>query len=633
MKHVIIGTAGHVDHGKTLLVKALTGIDTDRLKEEKKRGITIELGFAHIEFKSGLQAGIIDVPGHERFIKNMLAGAGGVDFAMLVIAADESFMPQTVEHLGILSLLGISHGLVVITKADLVDSSWLEMVREDVVERVKGTFLEGAPIVPVSAYTGEGIDGLRDRLEALVLEAGEKNTFAPFRIPIDRVFSVDGFGTVVTGTLTDGQLNEGEALSIYPQALKTRVRNLQVHDHDVSQAFAGQRVAVNLAGLHHTEVERGMVLAKPGSVECTLMLDVRLNLLAETRRTIKSGTILHLYHGSATVLCKAVLLDCDTLSAGESALAQLRLNQPLAVRERDRFVVRFYSPLETIGGGVVLDAVPQRHKRQDPAVLAALHTREDGTVASRVLQAVAQTEADYSTFAQAIKALPLPLETIDRALALLLERGEVCQYAPGRYLTRGALKRLEDETQRLLHKYHTETPLSPGMRRDELRQKLFGRLDAALCDGIIALLAQCGALRPDGVRVGLPDFEVVFTPHHKRLAGRIEAFYEAGGFAPPDINALYAQFPKKEQEVCRQVVDALLACDALIMISPQILFARSYYDRAESLMRAHFQTESLLTLGQMRDLLGTSRKYALAMLEYWDRMKMTRMAGEGRILI
>ena len=379
MKHVIIGTAGHVDHGKTLLVKALTGIDTDRLVEEKKRGITIELGFAHLDFDDGTQAGIVDVPGHEKFIKNMLAGAGGIDLAMLVVAADEGFMPQTVEHLGILSLLGIQEGLVVITKADMVDPEWVEMVKDDVAAQVEGTFLEGKPIMTCSAYTGQGIPELREALKQLVHKAAEKNLRTPFRLPIDRVFSVDGFGTVVTGTLIEGSVSEGDMAEILPTGVEARVRNLQVHGKDVETAFAGQRVAVNLAGVRKADLTRGDTIAKPGSVKTSLMLDVRLQDLKNSQRTILNNSQVHLYHGSTVRLAKVVLLDRDALQPGESCYAQLRLSKALAARQGDRFVLRFYSPLETIGGGVILDEHPYRHKRNDARVIAALAVRESGS--------------------------------------------------------------------------------------------------------------------------------------------------------------------------------------------------------------------------------------------------------------
>ena len=343
MKHVIIGTAGHVDHGKTMLIKALTGIDTDRLAEEKKRGITIELGFAHLDWPDGTQAGIVDVPGHEKFIKNMLAGAGGIDLAMLVVAADDGFMPQTVEHLDILNLLGVRDGLVALTKCDAVEPEWLEMMQEEVAQKVKGTFLENKPILPVSSYTGQGIGELRQALYRLVQGAGEKNMRVPFRLPVDRVFSVDGFGTVVTGTLIEGAMHEGDPAELTPSGVQTRIRNLQVHGRDVETAYAGQRVAVNLSGLKKTDIRRGDTVAKPDTVRVSRMLDVRLQNLADSNRVIRNDTQVHFYHGAAVLLAKVVLLDRDALRPGESCYAQLRLTEPVASKNGDRFVVRSVS--------------------------------------------------------------------------------------------------------------------------------------------------------------------------------------------------------------------------------------------------------------------------------------------------
>ena len=379
MKHVIIGTAGHVDHGKTALIKALTGIETDRLQEEKKRGITIELGFAHLDWADGTQAGIVDVPGHEKFIKNMLAGAGGIDLAMLVVAADDGFMPQTVEHLDILTLLGVKDGIVVITKADTVDPEWLEMMQEEIHQRVEGSFLEGKPIMAVSAFTGQGIPELKEALHGLVHNASEKSMRVPFRLPVDRVFSVDGFGTVVTGTLIEGSMHEGDAAELVPSGAQTRIRNLQVHGKDVETAYAGQRVAVNLAGLKKTDIQRGDCVAKPDSVRTSRMLDVRLQNLRSSRRVIQNDTQVHLYHGASVLLAKVVLLGQDELRPGESCYAQLRLSESIATKKGDRFVIRFFSPLETIGGGVILDDQPRRHKRSDPNIQRILQLKESGS--------------------------------------------------------------------------------------------------------------------------------------------------------------------------------------------------------------------------------------------------------------
>lgn len=632
MKNVVIGTAGHVDHGKTLLIKALTGIDTDRLKEEKKRGITIELGFAFIDFENGERAGIVDVPGHEKFIKNMLAGAGGVDLAMLVVAADEGFMPQTVEHLGILRLLGLRDGLVVITKCDMVEPDWVEMVRDDVAEHVKGTFLEGAPVMAVSAYTGQGIAELKALLQEKVTSAGAKNTRSPFRIPVDRIFSVEGFGTVITGTLIEGQLTEGDEVTLYPAELPTKVRNLQVHGKDVEHAYAGQRVAVNLAGLKKSQVNRGDVVAKPGSMKNAMMLDVRLQVLPESDRVVKSGMQVHFYHGARTLLSKVVLLDGEELRPGESCYAQLRLTEPLAAKAGDRFVVRFYSPLETIGGGVILDPNPARHKRGDRNVLEALAVRESGSDTDRVLQAVEKGCGTYQSWADIVKPLDLPEETLEQAKEELLDRGELAEYLPGRYLTRKALEAYAAKAEALLSQYHAQNPLLAGMRREEARQKLFGKPDPALGDAILALLEQDGRIHFSGQRLALVSFTPAYSPKQKKILEQLEQAYSDGGFSPPDLDEVYKLFPK-EREGCRQVLEALLAEEKLVSLSPQILFSRAAYDEAVRRLMGHFEKEETLALGQFRDLLQTSRKYALALLEYWDRNKVTVKNGDNRMLV
>ena len=424
MKHVVIGTAGHVDHGKTALVRALTGVDTDRLAEEKRRGLTIELGFARLDFPDGSCAGVVDVPGHEKFIKTMLAGAGGIDLAMLVVAADEGFMPQTVEHLNILSLLGVRRGVVVLTKCDLADADWLAMARAELAARVKGTFLENAPVVETSAATGQGIEDLREMLHALVRQTREKSARVPFRLPIDRVFSVDGFGTVVTGTLIEGALHVGGEAELLPSGTRSRVRNLQVHGENTAIAVAGQRVAVNLAGIKKTDVARGDTLAEPDSVRVSRLLDVRLSCLRDSERTVENGSRVHFCHGTAARLAKVVLLDRDALAPGESAYAQLRFTEDVAAKCGDRFVIRFYSPLETIGGGIILDDAPARHKRNDAAVLSALAVRENGSGAERVLQALTAFDTALPSAAQLAARLGMEETRLAPELDTLLARGD-----------------------------------------------------------------------------------------------------------------------------------------------------------------------------------------------------------------
>ena len=632
MKHVIIGTAGHVDHGKTLLVKALTGIDTDRLVEEKKRGITIELGFAHLDFDDGTQAGIVDVPGHEKFIKNMLAGAGGIDLAMLVVAADEGFMPQTVEHLGILSLLGIRDGLVVITKCDMADPEWVEMVKEDVRTHVEGTFLEGKPVFTVSAYTGQGIPELRQALKELVQKAAEKNMRTPFRLPIDRVFSVDGFGTVVTGTLIEGSVSNGDMAEILPGGVQARVRNLQVHDRDVETAYAGQRVAINLAGVKKADLGRGDVIARPGSVRTSLMLDARLQNLKNSQRTILSGSQVHLYHGSAVRLCKVVLLDRDALQPGESCYAQLRLTEEIAAKRGDRFVIRFYSPLETIGGGVVLDDLPRRHKRGDQAVLEALAIRESGSGDDQLVQLVAEHGHSLPTLEKLAAPQNLDREELGRSLEELTSAGKVLQPLPGRYLAASVFDAIWDSCRGLLEQYHRQNPLHAGMKVAELRQKLLKNTDQAVADAILAALAREGKIKAVADRYALADFAVHLTKRQSAIREKLLQTYRKAGLEVPGLDEVIASFPPAEQGDCRQVVESLVSGGGLVMLTPQLCLHSQVYAQVCDKTRDFMAEHQELTLAEFRDLLGTSRKYALAVLEYYDKNKILKKDGDVRRL-
>lgn len=632
MKHVIIGTAGHVDHGKTLLVKALTGIDTDRLVEEKKRGITIELGFAHLDFDDGTQAGIVDVPGHEKFIKNMLAGAGGIDLAMLVVAADEGFMPQTVEHLGILSLLGIQDGLVVITKCDMADPEWVEMVKEDVRSHVEGTFLEGKPVFTVSAYTGQGIPELRQALKELVQKAAEKNMRVPFRLPIDRVFSVDGFGTVVTGTLIEGSVSNGDMAEILPGGVQARVRNLQVHDRDVETAYAGQRVAINLAGVKKADLGRGDVVARPGSVRTSLMLDVRLQNLKNSQRTILSGSQVHLYHGAAVRLCKVVLLDRDALQPGESCYAQLRLTEEIAAKRGDRFVIRFYSPLETIGGGVVLDDLPRRHKRGDQAVLDALAVRESGSGDDQLVQLVAERGHSLPTLEALAAPQNLDREALAQSLEELTTAGKVLQPLPGRYLAASVFDAIWDSCRGLLEQYHRQNPLHAGMKVAELRQKLLKNTDQAVADAILAALAREGKIKAVADRYALADFTVHLTKRQSAIREKLLQTYREAGLEVPGLDEVVASFPPAERGECKQVVESLVSGGDLVMLTPQLCLHSQVYAQVCGKTRDFMAEHQELTLAEFRDLLGTSRKYALAVLEYFDKNKILKKDGDVRRL-
>lgn len=625
MKNIIIGTAGHVDHGKTALIKALTGIETDRIKEEKKRGITIELGFAYLDLPDGEKAGIIDVPGHEKFVKNMLAGAGGIDLALLVVAADEGFMPQTREHLGILSLLNISEGIIVITKKDMVDEDWLEIVCDEVRQEVQSTFLENAQMIPVSSYTGEGIEQLRQAIFTMIDQKTQiKNLDVPFRIPVDRIFSVEGFGTVITGTLIEGTMKVGDPVTVYPSRIESRIRNLQVHSQDVQEAYAGQRVAVNLAGLKKTDLNKGDVIAVPDSMHTTMMIDIHLTVLKDCDREIRNATRLHLYHGARDILCKIVLLDRDSVGAGESCYAQLRLEEEIAVKTGDRFVLRFYSPVETIGGGVILDSNPFKHKRNDAAVLESLKLKEGGSDREKISAALRDYSARFETLDFLQIQTGIPKEQFDQQINKLIKDKVAFRVSDNVVIHTDYLNRLKDSAVKLLESYHKENPLREGMKKDEFRNKLIKYEDISVVDKITDSLVNRKVLKYVNNCVALADFEVQQDNNQQE----IENAFLQGGFSPESPDQIAARFPKVKN--FKQVLESLVNTGKLVRVEEKILLHADYYNKALTLAKEHVDQNGQITLAEMRDLMGASRKFAVAVLEYWDKRGITKKVGDAR---
>ncbi len=632
MKRVIIGTAGHVDHGKTALIRALTGIDTDRLEEEKKRGITIELGYAHMEFDDGTHAGIIDVPGHEKFIRNMLAGAGGIDLAMLIVAADEGIMPQTVEHMEILSLLEIRTGLVVVTKTDLVDQEWLDVIIEDIGSFTKGTFLEGQPVVPVSAYTGEGIEALKQHLYSLIGTVREKKTNIPFRMPIDRVFAIDGFGTIVTGTLIEGAIRIGDRTELLTPGIPAVVRSIQVHGKSVEIANAGQRVALNLVGIKKNDIRKGDVIAKPNTVRSSAILDVRIKAIRSANRNIENASLLHLYHGTRVVMAKVILLDRDELLPGDSCYAQLRLSEKLASKTGDRFVVRFYSPMETIGGGVILNPSPPKRSRKDDAALKSIQIRENGSAEQQIYFAL--SEMGFAPTADILR-LELNMEETEFSAGLetLLKSGEVLEILACRYLTTDSMRKIVAKCREILDEYHKLFPLQQGLNSAQLRQKLFGDEELTVGNAILEKLAHDNIIRiaPNG-RVALSDFKVSLSKRQQALKYLILQQYREAGYEALTIEEALSRVPQSEKRDADHVIESLLQEGELVKLSPKVLWERGVFNEAIRIAEEHFKNNEVLTMPQFRDMLGTSRKYALAFLEYLDRNGITKKVGDNRVL-
>ncbi|HLI28019.1 MAG TPA: selenocysteine-specific translation elongation factor [Chloroflexota bacterium] len=629
----VIGTAGHVDHGKSTLITALTGIDPDRLREEKERGMTIDLGFAWLTLPSGQEVSIIDVPGHERFIKNMLAGVGGIDIALLVVAADEGIMPQTREHLAILDLLNIRTGVVAVTKRDLVEDDWLELVCADIEETLRGTTLQGAPLVPVSAVTGYGLDALRATLDRLLLQAPAKpNTGWP-RLPVDRVFTIAGFGTVVTGTLVHGELRLGQEVEIVPSGKRGRVRGLQSHKRRVEVVPAGTRVAVNVSGLATEDVQRGDVLTAPGWLRPTRVVDARLRLLASAPRPLPHNALVTFHTGAVEATARVGLLDRNELRPGESGWAVLRLDQEVAVVKDDLFIIRQPSPSLTLGGGTIVEPHPRRHRRFQPQVLATLEVLERGLPEEIVLEQLQSREpADYATLERrcalaAAETRRVVAQLLAEQRLVALDGADAPQLSPTTVLISAAgWQRLVGQVERVLAAYHQEFPLRRGMPREELRTRL--GLEARLFTRALGVLLARGHVVEEGpVLVRLPTHQVVFTPDQERRIAALRERLRAAGVSPPARAELEAAVGLPPE-----VVQALLDRGDLVEVAPDLVYLRETYDELVAAVRAMIAEEGSITVARYRDRFQTSRKYALALLEHLDQARVTRRVGDERVL-
>lgn len=635
LKHVIIGTAGHIDHGKTTLIRALTGKDTDRLKEEKDRGISIELGFTYFDLPSGRRAGIIDVPGHERFIKNMLAGIGGIDLVLLVVAADEGVMPQTKEHLNILSLLKIKKGIIVLTKTDMVDEEWLEIIIEQVKEDVAGTFLEDATIIPVSSVTREGFDRLAMEIDTLTEIVETKDVDKPLRLPVDRVFSIPGFGTIVTGTLISGTIKEGDKVMIYPQKLESRVRTIQVHDVSVGVAEAGQRVAMNLAGIKLEEITRGDVVAAINSMEPTFMFDARLELLKDAERSISNRDRLRIYHGSAEVFGRVVLLDREELVPGESAFVQIRLEEEIACLKDDRFVIRFYSPMITIGGGTILDPNPPKRKRFKEEIIEELMIKEKGNLEDIIEQLIMRLSEFYPDAASIAKAAGnIPIENCNSVLEKLEGQNAIKAFKTNEgtfYVHNEFLEDLEQKVKIVLNDFHKKNPLKTGMSKEELRTKVLHSTKQRISDELFGHLVSNRIIKISEQSVSLWDFKVKFSDEQEKIRKLIMDIYHENKYNPPKFKELVNMLKLQEKSVA-PVFNALVSSSQLIKVDQETVFSSEAIKDATDLIVNYIKENKSIQLGEFRDLLGTSRKYAMAILDYFDQNKITKRVEDKRIL-
>ncbi|MBI2863814.1 MAG: selenocysteine-specific translation elongation factor [Chloroflexi bacterium] len=620
----VIGTAGHVDHGKSTLVRAMTGIDPDRLQEEKERGMTIDLGFAWLRLPSGREISIVDVPGHERFIKNMLAGVGGIDLALLVIAADEGVMPQTREHLAILDLLRVKSGTAVITKKDLVDEEWLELVVSDVQDVLKDTHLRASPIVSVSSTTGEGLADLLATIDRLLEATPPKKDIGRPRLPVDRVFTIAGFGTVVTGTLIDGSLSVGQEIEVLPRRLKSRIRGLQTHKHKVEAASPGNRVAVNIANLSTTDLSRGDVIASMGWLVPTTAVDVELRLVPDLKHVLHHNAQVTFHTGASEVTGVVRLLERGELGPGETSWAQIKLSQPVSVVKGDFFIIR--SPDDTLGGGEVVDSHARRHRRYNDATLDSLSLLQKGTPADILLTALRRIEpAEVRTVleggglpkAEAASAL---LEIVKDGRALVLPASPAEMPSPTAFVVSGSgWSELKGKVASHMEAYHRQFPLRSGMAKEELKSRL--KFSSRLFGDALARLISEGAVVEGETSVRAPGHAVRVSPAQQAILDRFLDSVEANPYSPPGDN-----LPEPE------LLSLLVEQGKIVKVDEGVFFAASAYRDMTDKIVATIKTSGKVTVGEVRDTFHTSRKYALAFLEHLDEKRITRRVGDDRVL-
>jgi len=633
LKQIILGTAGHIDHGKTALIKALTGINTDRLKEEKRRGITIELGFAHLDLPNGQHLGIVDVPGHEKFVKNMVAGATGIDIVAMVIAADEGVMPQTREHMEICTLLGVKHGLVVLTKTDLVDEEWLELVIEDIRDFVQGTFLETAPIVPVSSVTGEGMPEFIKTLDELSAQLPNRPPSSLFRLPVDRVFTMKGFGTVITGTLISGEVRVGDMVMLYPSGITSKVRGIQVHNHSVNKAEAGMRTAVNFQGLEKASVYRGDVLSNPGALKPSYMVDVWLNYLGSNKKPIKNRTRIRFHTGTSEVLGILILLDKDELLPGESAMAQLRIDSPLGLIKDDRFVIRSYSPVRTIGGGNILNPIPQKHKRFKSEIIKGLKGLMDQGPESIISYHVDKSEYHGIVFSDLKIMTGLHEKQLQNIMQDLMSKQTVILVNRENriYIHKNSFARLKQETSKFLGAYHQANPLKTGMPKEELRSKFPGLQLTKLFNLTLNQMIKDKDIVVEENTVRLSSHTVSLGVDQADIRERILDAYRKNGLTPPYVKELSNTLnlePSRAKDVLMLLVDEGM----IVKVKEELYFHAKAVQELQQKLVDFLVSHEEMTTPQFKEMTGVSRKYLIPLIEYFDAQNVTIRIGDIRKL-
>ncbi|MEN6357597.1 MAG: selenocysteine-specific translation elongation factor [Armatimonadota bacterium] len=625
-KHLILGTAGHVDHGKTTLIKAMTGINTDRLKEEQERGLTIDLGFASLMLPSGKQIGIVDVPGHERFLKNMLAGASGVDIALLVVAADEGVMPQTREHLEILELLETKLGVVALTKCDMVEDDWLDIVQEDLEQYLKDTSFGNAKIIRVSGTTGEGVDDLIREIDRLADMAAQRTTQGPFRLPIDRVFTMTGFGTVVTGTLVSGTIRLGDAVTILPQGIDSRVRQIQVHGKKQDSAYAGSRVALNLVGVEVPDIGRGSVLLPPGYLGATNMLDASVSVLKDSPRPLRSRMRIRMHIGTLEAIGRVMILGGEEIAPGEKGLVQLRLETKIVAARSDRFVLRFYSPARVMGGGIILEPNATKHRKNDADIIKKLERTLSGNPADIIEDALAASETGLAR-KDIIQRTGLSDQEVNSVLEELVSGGRALELH-GRFVHKPGYDMIASRIKSTLAAYHKANPIKPGMPIHELKAALGQRIEQKGFQAILSSMAADGEVEVSESVIKLPGHIMTLDSQQEELLLKIETAYLDAGVNPP----LLTELERKYGADTREIVTLLTTRGGLAKVDTDLYFHKYAIDSAADMLKKYLEENGQITVAQFRDLINSSRKYVVPLLEYFDSKRITRRMGDQRAL-
>lgn len=639
MREIVLGTAGHVDHGKTSFIRALTGFETDRLKEEITRGITIELGFAYLDLPCGHRLGIVDVPGHEKFVKTMVSGVSGIDILAFIVAADEGIMPQTVEHFEICRLMGVKQGVVIITKKDLVEPEWLEMVTEEIAEFCAGSFLEGAPILHVSSTTGEGVDKVRDTLDQIVRKHDFHEVFGPFRLSVDRVFAMKGFGAVVTGTSISGRTMVGEDLRIYPTEQVAKIRGIQVHSQAVTEVEAGHRTAINLQGVDTAGIERGMVLAPPGSLQANYMLDCQFIYLASNAKPLKHRARVRIHLGTAEIIGRVSLLDRDEMEPGEEAVIQLLLESTASVWPGDRYVIRSYSPVATIGGGMVLGNVsPRKRKRLQEKDREYNRLRlpvlKNGTVEDKALFLLRESGELGLTADDLAIRLGLFGKHLKKALndPISTKKMVVVDSASQRYVSVEIAEKMKEMLVAHLVAYHKNNPLQSGIAKEELRTGLGRKVDQKVFQYCLNELIRKAVVVQEESLVRMAEHQVALKADEEQLRTDLDTWYRSRGLSTPTIKETMEQFGEYPPQLVKEVLDLQLRDGKLFKISESLFYTREVIEPLIASVLQYMEKNGEIDAPAFKDLTGLTRKFSIPILEYLDRVKITMRIGDKRIL-